>query len=145
MSYHKTQKICRLTPPTFSKYAQWLPKWMSCSLKNQVNLRSSVGSWDTWQGSTILSPTVTSRWPAGLVITVDSVNREHHTNSEVFLFQNSYTFSRLPSLSVVCILIHLFQLACLYFFMFPEHWEIIAKTCQTRKQILSSVKPCPRC
>lgn len=71
-----------LTPPTFSKYAQWLPKWISCSLKNQVNLRSSEVSWETWHGSTMLSPTVTSRWPAGLVITVASVN----TDFEIFIF-----------------------------------------------------------
>lgn len=65
-----------LTPPTFSKKAQWFPKWMSCSLKNQVNFSSSVGSWDTWQGSTMLSPTVTSRWPAGLVMAVGSADGE---------------------------------------------------------------------
>ncbi|TNN78600.1 hypothetical protein EYF80_011195 [Liparis tanakae] len=34
--------------------------WMSCSLKNHVNLSSSDGSWLTWQGSTTLSPTVMS-------------------------------------------------------------------------------------
>lgn len=85
--WHRRSKgIIALTPPTFSKYAQWLPKWMSCSLKNQVNLRSSVGSWDTWQGSTMLSPTVTSRWPAGLVIKVGSVNREQHIFRVAVLF-----------------------------------------------------------
>ena len=67
-----------LTVPTFSKYPPWVPKWMSCSLKNQVNLSSRESSWDTWQGRMMLSPTVTSRWPAGLVMAVDSGDTNTH-------------------------------------------------------------------
>lgn len=88
----RSKGVIALTPPTFSKYAQWLPKWISCSLKNQVNLRSSVGSWATWHGSTMLSPTVTSRWPAGLVIKVGSVNREQHVIRVFFMAIHIFYF-----------------------------------------------------
>lgn len=107
-----------LTPPTFSKKAQWFPKWMSCSLKNQVNFSSSVGSWDTWQGSTMLSPTVTSRWPAGLVIAVGSADGEQSVISVT-------SFSPTPSFSM-CFLLSFISL-------------------NIEKYVRASFNPWPRC
>lgn len=46
---------------------------MTSPLKYQANTTSIVGSWDTWQGKTILSPTVTSILDGGIVMTVLSV------------------------------------------------------------------------
>lgn len=70
-----------LTPPTFSKNPPWLPKWMSCSLKNHVNLSSSDGSWLTWHGRTMLSPTVTSSVDGGVVIMVGSETNNYTPES----------------------------------------------------------------
>lgn len=70
-----------LTPPTFSKNPPWLPKCMSCSLKNQVNLSSSDGSWLTWHGRTMLSPTVTSSVDGSVVIMVGSETNSYTPES----------------------------------------------------------------
>lgn len=48
---------------------------MTSPLKYQTNTTSIVGSWDTWQGKTILSPTVTSILDGGIVMTVLSVEK----------------------------------------------------------------------
>lgn len=72
-----------LTPPTFSKYPPWLPKWISCSLKNQVNMSFRDGSWVTWHGSTMLSPTVTSRVDGAVVIMVGSGKQHTYTTVSV--------------------------------------------------------------
>ena len=49
---------------------------MTSPLKDHTNTTSMEGSWDTWQGRTILSPTVTSILEGGTVITVLSVEKK---------------------------------------------------------------------
>lgn len=49
---------------------------MTSPLKDHTNATSMEGSWDTWQGRTILSPTVTSILEGGTVITVRSVEKK---------------------------------------------------------------------
>lgn len=54
------QETVILTPPTLSKCSESCWKSMSWPLNAQEKLKSSAGSTDTWQGSTILSPTMIS-------------------------------------------------------------------------------------
>lgn len=49
---------------------------MTSPLKDHTNTTSTEGSRDTWQGRTILSPTVTSIVEGGTVITVLSVEKK---------------------------------------------------------------------
>lgn len=106
-----TMRDYKLTPPTFSKNPPWPPKWMSCSLKNQVNLSSRDGSWLTWQGRTTLSPTVTSSVDGWVVMMVGSENTQSYpcmfgqTRDSVPLFQalpvQEMAFQKKPSPSII--------------------------------------------
>lgn len=51
---------------------------MTSPLKDHINITSMEGSWDTWHGRTILSPTVTSILEGGMVITVLSVEKKYY-------------------------------------------------------------------
>lgn len=63
-----------LTPPTSSK---WLsPLEMSCPLKAHEKETSRTGSLTTWQGNTMLSPTMISMSTGPWVILVGSVPRK---------------------------------------------------------------------
>lgn len=66
-----------LTPPTLSKWSPSFSKSIRCPLNDQVNTMSSEWSWDTWQGRTILSPTVTSMLKGDTITRVGSTNEEN--------------------------------------------------------------------
>lgn len=69
-----------LTPPTSSK---WLsPLEMSCPLKAHEKETSRTGSLTTWQGNTMLSPTMISMSTGPWVILVGSVPRKIKTHIE---------------------------------------------------------------
>lgn len=74
-----------LTPPTFSKWSPSLSKSIRCPLKDQVNSMSREWSWDTWQGRTMLSPTVTSMLKGDTMTRVGSTNSKERGKKRIIL------------------------------------------------------------
>lgn len=76
-----------LTPPTLSKWSPSFSKSIRCPLNDQVNTMSREWSWDTWQGRTMLSPTVTSMLKGDTMTRVGSTdNKEREGKKGLFLF-----------------------------------------------------------
>lgn len=69
--------IVLLTPPTLSKCSDSRSKSISWPLKAQEKLMSSAGSTVTWQGSTMLSPTIISMLLGPCVILLGSAQHKH--------------------------------------------------------------------
>lgn len=74
-----------LTPPTLSKWSPSFSKSIRCPLKDQVKTMSREWSWDTWQGRTMLSPTVTSMLKGDTITRVGSTNNKEKKKKRIIL------------------------------------------------------------
>lgn len=84
-----------LTPPTLSKWSPSFSKSIRCPLNDQVNMISSEWSWDTWQGKTMLSPTVTSMLKGDTITRVGSTNnKENRAGGGETLILSSWEMER---------------------------------------------------
>lgn len=101
-----------LTPPTLSKWSPSFSKSIRCPLNDQVNMISSEWSWDTWQGRTILSPTVTSMLKGDTITRVGSTNEGNREKkiSPVFLRKGGPCGAENdPTWSITIVALELFQ------------------------------------
>lgn len=72
-----------LTPPTLSKWSPSLSKSIRCPLNDQANTMSREWSCVTWQGRTMLSPTVTSVLEGDTVTRVGSARSTQNTGPQI--------------------------------------------------------------